>query len=246
MSLAGELYNRFENPIKAHVRFDSRTEEDKAASRAAGYYVSKDVDYAIITSPYSDGKEDVHMRTSDWFVSLKQQVNNGSITQKWVDDYIERYKKWKMGQELPEDGVPIKGWGVISPAQQETLIQCGIRTVDALAQLNEVGARAIGMGAYDLKNRAMAWMLQLKDKGAVTLEVAALKRDLAVKDVQISTLTRQIEQLSAVVKSYESGREDTFKKTTEISSTDILPDMQTDFPVAVGAAPTKDEMLEEV
>lgn len=244
MSSVGELLNR--KPVKAWVRFEIRTIEDKAASRASGHYVGKDIDYVIITAPYSDGKEDVHMRTSDWFESFKQEVGSGRMPQEWADDYIARYKKWKIGQELPEDGIPIKGWGVISPAQQETLIQCGIRTVESLAQLNEVGARAFGMGAYDLKNKAMAWMSQLQDKGAITQEVAALKRDLAVKDGQISTLTRQIEQLSAVVKMQQTGANETLKKTIDIAASDILPDEKHDFRVVVGAPPTKDQMIEEI
>ncbi|MFM7855931.1 MAG: hypothetical protein ACKO96_29420, partial [Flammeovirgaceae bacterium] len=72
------------------------------------------------------------------------------------------------------------------------------------------------------------------------------KRDLAVKDGQISTLTRQIEQLSAVVKMQQTGANETLKKTIDIAASDILPDEKPDFRVVVGAPPTKDQMIEEI
>ena len=48
----GELISREERP--AYVRFERRPMEDKAASIREGRYVAKDVDFALVTPPYSN------------------------------------------------------------------------------------------------------------------------------------------------------------------------------------------------
>lgn len=186
-------------PISAHVRFETRPVEDVAASKEAGRYIAKDVEYVIITAPYSEGKENIHRKVSDWMPYLEQEVRAGRMPVEWVDRYKLQYQKWKEGQELPPDGTPIKGWGMISPAQQEMLVHIGILTVEELAQVNDTGMRAMGMGGQDLKNKAMAWLTQLQDKGPLTQEMAALKRENTVQAGQIETLLRQVEELKRLI-----------------------------------------------
>jgi hypothetical protein len=173
---AAELEQRTERP--AYVRFERVPVEDKPASLAAGHFVAKDVDYALITPPYS--RDVIRIKVSQWMLNLEQDLRNERIPRQWIDQYKEAYRAWQNGQEIPLRGVPIRGWGVISPAQQETLLRMNIMTVEDLAGINDEGIRRIGMGGTDLKNKAVAWIKQLDDKGPLTQENAALKREIDV------------------------------------------------------------------
>lgn len=231
MSVA-ELLDRKDRP--AFVRFERVAVEDKAASLREGHYVAKDVDYALITPPYS--KDVFKQKVTSWFESLKTDVQNERIPQEWVDLYQRQYQAWQNGQEMPLNGTPIRGWGVISPAQQETLIRMNVMTVEDLAKINDEGIKRVGMGAIDLKNKANAWLAQLQDKGQITLEMAALQSENALLKSNLADVTANMQamqaQLDAMVKRpVEVQRE-------EITAGEILED---DPPVKRGPGrPRKD------
>lgn len=172
---AGQMALDRQKEIPAWVRFIRVPETDHDATRAKNKLVSKDVDYALITPPYS--KDEVRMRVDRWLEIMEQDVRSDRMKPEWRDNYIRLYEKFKAGEELPIDGTPIKGWGVLSPAQQKNIIATGILTVEVLAQANAEGLARIGMGSQDLKNKAQAWLSQLNDKGPLTIENAALKRE---------------------------------------------------------------------
>jgi len=173
--MAFELFEEDEQAVMPFIRFERRPVEDKAASAAAGHYVARDVDYALITPPYS---KDVLIKKVDaWLAQLKADVSSKRIPQAWVDAQRKAYDYFTKGQELPLDGTPIKGWGMISPAQQETLVKMHVLTVEQLAAMNDEGVRRVGIGAIDLKNKASAWLKNIKKAGASTLEIAALKKE---------------------------------------------------------------------
>lgn len=196
MSAVGELADRKDRP--AYVRFETVTVENKAASLAAGHYVGLDVDYALITPPYS--KDVFKIKVPQWKANMQQDVQNGRLPPQWMDDYLEAYRRWKAGQDIPVNGTPIKGWGVIAPAQQETLLRMNILTVEDLAAINDEGLKRIGMGSMDLKNKANGWLAQLKDKGPLTQEIAAVRAENELLKKNLSDLSDQMTILSMQVK----------------------------------------------
>jgi cell division protein FtsB len=196
MNAVGDVLERKERP--AFVRFDRQAQEDKAASLREGHYVAKDVDYAYITPPYS--KDVMIFKVSNWFERLKHDAQNGRIPQEWVDHYHKQYESWKRGEEPALNGTPIKGWGMISPAQQDTLIRMSVLTVEDLAVMNDEGIKRIGMGAVGLKDKAAAWVSQNKDKGPLTQEIAALKARNRELESSVETLSKQVESLMTAVK----------------------------------------------
>lgn len=222
MSIVGELADRQERP--AYVRFERVAVEDKVASVREGHYVAHDVDMALITPPYS--KDVFKTKVTQWFENMKQDVQNGRMPQKWADDYIESYNHWKKGEELPLSGTPIKGWGVISPAQQETLIRMNVLTVEDLGGINDEGIKRIGMGGMDLKNKANAWLAQLQDKGPLTQEVSAMKAENSLLRANVDTLTQQVQALMAQVRASQGLASQpamvTAPEPTNINVSDIL------------------------
>jgi len=220
MSSVGDIAAREER--RPYVRFERVAVSDAAATLAAGHYVAKDVDYALITPPYS--KDVFKQVVKDWFAQLDRDANAGRLPKEWIFDYRKAYKMWQEGQEMPVDGTAIKGWGVISPAQQETLIRMNIRTVEDLALVNDEGMKRIGMGALDLKNKASAWISQMKDKGATTIELAELKRQNAILEGSVESLKNQVEKLMSQLDKPEVNRSIEFVESNDITAMDILDD----------------------
>ncbi len=193
MGAIGEMNERKERP--AYVRFDRVAVEDIAASAREGHYVSRDVDYALVTPAYS---RDVYKsKVSSWLPDLRKQAQEGKLPQEWVTHYEQAYAAFQKGQTIPLNGTPIKGWGMISPAQQDTLTHMMILTVEDLASINEEGMRNIGMGAMGLRDKAKAWLSQLHDKGPLTQEIALVKATNVRLEGVIDTLTQQVNKLKA-------------------------------------------------
>jgi hypothetical protein len=188
-----------------YVRFERIAVEDPKASIEAGHYVARDIDYVKITPPYS--KDIFTTKVTSWQAQLKVDADNGRIPYDWIQKYNAAYEAWKSGQEIPLDGIPIKGWGVCSPAQQETLIRMHILTVEQLAAVTHEGLTRIGMGGVDLKNKAEAWLKSLKKSGSVSVEIAALKKENTSLNHSVSSLMSRIEELTALVNSQSTQPE---------------------------------------
>lgn len=234
MSIEG-LVDRKDKP--AYVRFERVALDDPQASVKAGHYVARDVDFALITPAYS--KDIFKTEVATWFENMKIDVLAGRLPEEWVERYKSQYAAWKRGEELPLNGTPIKGWGVISPAQQETLIRMTVLTVEDLADINDEGIRRIGMGALDLKRKALAWIAQLKDKGPLTVKMAAIEAENASLKNSVETLTEQVQALLAasnVQKVYEAPRET--RDEGEISASDIIePTLAQQYEAKFGRSP---------
>lgn len=233
--------DRKERP--AYVKFERVAVEDKAASNVAGRYVAKDVDMAYITPPYS--RDIFKMKVTDWLANMKQDVANGRLPEEWAQNYRKAYDAWKNGQELPLNGTPIKGWGVISPAVQEELIRLNVRTVEDLARVTDEGQRAIGMGAIDLKNKAAAWLAQMEDKGGVTMKMAALEQQNAQLQGNVATLERQVKELLAVVKTHGAVDQGVYNapEPAGITASDLLDETPEPPTVRRGRPPKQPEAL---
>jgi len=175
------------------VRFERQTVEDKAASLQAGRAVCKDVDYAIVTPPYS--RDEVFKKATTFIQDVEAKGKLGIYSPQQVDLIVRQYQAWKNGHEMPLVGTPIKGWPVLTPAQQENLIRVNIPTVEYLAEANDEGLRNIGMGALDMKRKAIAWLAQATDKGPLTQQMAAIQAENDGLKISIDTLTRQVEAL---------------------------------------------------
>ena len=214
----GELISREERP--AYVRFERRPMEDKAASIREGRYVAKDVDFALVTPPYS--KDCVEYKVEQWLINMERNVRDGRIPEKWADQWKASYNSWKNGQEMPLSGTPIKGWGVLSPAQQQTLIAMNCLTVEDLAGINDEGLRRIGMGAVELRDKAKNWLASMKDHGAVTVQLAAMEQENRNLATTVESLKAQVEALKNMIprqpEMVQVGRE------PDISAAELLED----------------------
>lgn len=210
----------------AYVRFERVPVEDIAATLEAGHFVAKDVDYALITPPYS--KDVMKYKVKAWFDILEQDFRNGRLPESWLVNYKKAYEMFKNGQEMPLNGTAIRGWGIISPAQQETLIKMNVLTVEDLASMNDEGLKRIGMGSIELKNKAKNWLLNLKDNGALVVQMADLQKKFANQEALIGRQTEVMEEMTRRLAMYETEENRSAKVvpivTESIGVDDILDD----------------------
>lgn len=183
--------------VPAWVRFEIRPDEDRAASIRNGHYTTKDVEYALVTPPYS--KDCNIIEAQAWLAQNDENVRNGRMAERVRDAYRAKYEAWSKGQEIPEDGIPIKSWTMISPAQQANLLAIGVRTVESLAKINDEGMKRYGMGALDLKTKAIAWLKTAKNVGPVVQENAALKAEVADLKATVESLVKSNADLKRMV-----------------------------------------------
>lgn len=219
MAIVGELASR--ETRFAYVRFKRVAVEDKAESLKQNRYVAKDVDYALITPPYS--KDIADIKVSTWLPGVENDVRNGRIPPEVAKAWKESYEAFLNGQEMPLRGTAIKAWGMISPAQQDMLIRLNILTVEDLAGVNDEGLRRIGMGSMELKTKAVAWLQQLNDKGPLTVEIAQIKNENVQLRASLDSQAAQIEQLRRLLPAVTVAPDTApAPSTLSISADDIL------------------------
>ncbi len=219
MSAIADVSERKDRP--AYVRFVKKAVEDKAESLRQGRYVAKDVDYALISPPYS--RDIIEQKATQWLENLDRDVSMGRLPAEWRDAYKEGYRKWQNGQEMPLNGTPIRGWPVVSPAQQENLIRLNILTVEDLACVNDEGAARLGLGWLELRNKAVAWLRAANDRGGLTQENAELKLQNANLTAQVENLVARLEKLTQLAEVSQSAP---VHSEESISADDILPESE--------------------
>lgn len=177
-----------------YVVFEVRAVEDRDASIAAGSYVAKDVDFAIVTPQGS--KDRIERVALEWLDHLAQQAREKRIPDQWVSAFRGVYKDWKEGNEIAVVGTDIRSWPVASPAQAKMLHGIHVRTVEDLAACNEETINRIGMGGRALKARAEEWLKSANSVGKHSEALTALKAENENLRVRNSTLEGQVGDLA--------------------------------------------------
>lgn len=201
----------------AMVRFERRPIEDKPASREAGQVVYKDVDFVLVTPPFS--KDLFEHKVEVWFQNVDINVRNGRTKPEWRDYWHECYEKWKRGEEAPLNGTSVKNWPAITPAQCKTLLVANILTIEDLAIANDEGVRRLGMGGHELKSKAKAYVKAVKDTGPLVMEIAALEKENAIQQGTIASLAEKVDILNQRL---ESMKGQPLVEVEAISVSDIL------------------------
>jgi len=177
-----------DNVRPPYVKFERKPVEDRTASLAAGHYVAKDVDFAVITRP--GDRDSLEIEATQWLASLKGKARSGIVPEQWASGFVSAYENWKKGEETPISGTPIKGWPVMSPAAQEGIIRAGFLTVEDLANAPDSSVALIGTGGLSYKIKAQTWLKSAQDHGVIAEQVASLTQKL-------SDLTALTERLMA-------------------------------------------------
>ena len=180
-----------------YVRFEIRAVEDRTRSIEEGKYVAKDVIFALVTPM---GTKDVLEKEADeWIKGIEEGVKQERIPPHWLTQYRMALENFKNDQNDPETGTSINNWNAITPAQRSLMLDCGIRTIEDVAAINEEAVQRIGMGARALKAKAQAW-LDSADQGKVAAELEALRQEngeLKARNEELDTRLAKLEKEEA-------------------------------------------------
>lgn len=178
-----------DNERPPYVEFSYRPVEDRIASLEAGHYVTRDVAFVRVTRPGS--RDNLDKEAEIWLREMHERARAELIPPSWPENFQLMYERWKKNEELPENGTPIKGWPVLSPAQQENVIHAGFRTVEDLAAASESEVNKVGIGALLFKQKARAWLDSAKNVGTISERLVALEQQVQAQTETIQKLTEQ-------------------------------------------------------
>lgn len=146
------------------------------------------------------------LKAVDWVEYAKKGQNGATVVDKisrikksqilW--DVLEQpYERWLKGQEEPEDGTPLSAWPGVTRGQVDALKAINIRTVEDVAMLTDSDLERVGMGARDLRKRALAFVETQMDRSALEALRTADRAEMDSLLEQVRTLTETVEQLTA-------------------------------------------------
>lgn len=181
--------------LPPYVKFKTVPVEDRSKVIAEGKFGWKNVDFAEITRP---GQNDtVEREVEPWLADMLKRVESGLVPAQWHEHFVKAYQLWKEGNEIPEDGTPLKMWPLVDPAQVEHLLYIKVRTVEALAQLDDSALSKVGTGAVELRNKARAWLSAATNTGATAAKLDALAVENADLKAQVAAMRAQLEAIAA-------------------------------------------------
>lgn len=183
------------------VRFDVRAVEDRNATISAGRYIARNVEMICVTPPGT--KDEAEFEWSDWLGRKREDVRKGRFHPDFLKQIEAAHDAWKDGNTIPENGTPIKGWPLLSPAKQQMYVMSNIRTVEDLAALTEEGMRNAGMGARGDKMLAQEWLAKA-DSGKAAAEITALRLKLEDTEERNRQLQGALDALSARLDAMET------------------------------------------
>jgi len=177
-----------------YVEFELRAEEDRDETMKVGHPVFYDTEIAIITMP--GGNLVVDKLISD---DLLNEWRRGIPGRKQASPFaIAAYEAWKDGREAPVNGIDLKNWPGVTPAQLKMCQGCNIRTVEDLATANADAIRKMGMGGVALKDKAISYLKSAgvnknsEEVSALKVEMESLREAVTKRDLQIEKLMEQL------------------------------------------------------
>lgn len=100
------------------------------------------------------------------------------------------------GQETPDSGTLLENWPSLDVAGVANLKMVGIRTVEQLASMPDIGLQKI-MGGRALQNKAKAFLAAAKDGAAIekyAVECETLKSELQVMRQQLGEVQKFVNE----------------------------------------------------
>lgn len=152
------------------VRFFNDARENARRSKAEGRPVYDDVEMVEIRYPRDNKRVLVAPAHDKSFVRGVGKVS-------YAERFPEHYAAFKRGQEFIGKGTPLRDAPFLTEARRRELERAGIMTVDALAEMDAVALRRLGMGYVQIGEQAKAF-LKAAASTADETEKAALRKEL--------------------------------------------------------------------
>lgn len=164
---------------KLIVGFYKKSVINQARSRAEG-------------KPIYEGRDFVKIQHPGETLNIVDRPVREDDMQRWP----RQWSSYQQGVRQIPDGVPINLLFPSRPEIETTLRGYNIHTVEQLATLSAEGINTVGMGAQEWVNKAQEYMKQA-EKG---VNHHKHQQDLAERDAKIAMLTRQVAEVTALVR----------------------------------------------
>lgn len=207
-----------------YIEFERRSVEDRQASIASGAYTTKEVDFIIIVPAGSEGKTRIEQVYTEWLAKIKPQTGSlggvdghymaaSRFPAEWVEKIQTQHKLWKEGLSLDVEGTPLRNWPVLSPGQLKACVDLHLLSVEMLADAADDTVERLGMGGFNLRQRARDWVAQSKGSGPqLAAQLEAARAESAAKDVRLKSLEEQVNalqgQLGALLRKEGQGKKE--------------------------------------
>ncbi len=97
----------------------------------------------------------------------KNATVDRKVTEADKTRWPRQWEKFQQNSESPPEGTPLDQWPALSVSQIAELRALNILTIEALANLSDIGLQRIGPGARNFQRRAKAFLRTAKDDGYV-------------------------------------------------------------------------------
>lgn len=169
--------------VRLHVRFERMEEIQSFKSQEAGY-------------PVYEARDFIHIRQPG-------EMNNEQV--RYVKDtdkmrFPRQWEAYQAGLEQTQTGMPLAILFDRNPEIVANLKSRRIHTIEALAGLSEQGIAALGVGARNMVQKAMAFLENMTDASGIKrlqAEVDAAKVAEAIKDQQMASLMTRLAALES-------------------------------------------------
>lgn len=160
---------------KPHIRFETRSEEDRSATFSSGRKVYVDKDYVIITP--QGGRDSIENLVEQWFKNIESRAQIGQYDNEWLNTFRKMYAMYKEGKEMPVEGTPLRMLAhLFSPSEIANCAGLQIQTLEQLASANEEALARLGIGSREWKHRAQE-ALRLSEGKGDSLKIAAIQTE---------------------------------------------------------------------
>ena len=143
--------------------------------------------------PVHEGRDFVKIQHPGENLNIVDREATPQDKQRWAT----KWAQYSQGINQVPDGIPISLLFPHKPEIEATLRGYNIHTVEQLANLSAHGISTIGMGAQDWVTNAKKY-LERAEKG---VDHHKFETAMAAKDLQITTMQRQIDELTQLVHS---------------------------------------------
>ncbi len=174
-----------------HVNFEKRPLEIRDGAQKTGFPTFIDQEIAVITMP--GGQLVVEKEINE---KLLNEWRHGDNMRKPPSPFaIVAYEAWKAGDDIPINGIDLKNWPGVTPAQLKMCHNASIYSVEDLRDANADCIRKLGMGALALIEKAKAYLGSAQTNKA-SEEISALKVDM---EAMKATIEKKDEQIAALM-----------------------------------------------
>jgi hypothetical protein len=149
--------------------------------------------------PIHEGRDFVKIQHPGETLNIVDRPVQDSDMHRWP----QKWAQYQQGIRQIPDGVPISLLFPSKPEVETMLRGYNIHTVEQLAGLSAQGISTVGMGAQDWVNAAQRYM----ERASKGVNHHQHEKDLADRDAKIAALTRQIAEVTALVRQQQPRQE---------------------------------------